>query len=459
MKKKVIIIGAGMAGCFMAVCLAKHGYDVEIYEHRPDVRQEPYDSGRSFNLTLYYRGIQAMKKAGIWDEVKKIAIIAQGNAAHYGEKKIVYDAFDGIGDEILYTVHRNQLNGALLDGAEQFSNVTIIFNTKCVGLDAKKKKVYFEKVTKEKSTKKALDTFSVTTDMVVGADGIHSTVRAEIRPDKKDTAVKEYEAWGYKEVHVSPELTKTLQLRPKATHTWPRPDSLLIAFPNPDNSFTLMFNLPLEGKGSFAQLTDKDRITKYIQNDFPDLAPLIPHIIHSFLNKPTGKFVTLFSDTWHDRDFIVMIGDGAHAVIPFYGQGVCAAFEDCLVFADLVDMYHGDSAKIFPEYQKRRKINTDLLAQLSKENFLELRDKSRSPYHIFKDKADTLLHRIFPKFWLPPLYVLIAHGNLEYKDALMLHKKQLQLSRKIGLDAVLYALALPWFITNKYKNKDAFRGL
>src|SRR6266576_2757107 len=139
MNKKIVIIGAGMAGCFMAICLAKKGYKVDIFEYRPDIRKQPYDSGRSFNLTLYYRGIQAMKKIGIWNAIKKIAIIAEGNAAHYGTAKIVYSPFDARGDEILYTVHRNQLNGALLDVAEQFPNIKLTFNTKCVKIDVKKR--------------------------------------------------------------------------------------------------------------------------------------------------------------------------------------------------------------------------------------------------------------------------------------------------------------------------------
>jgi len=442
MNKNIVIIGAGMAGCFMAVCLAKRGYNVHIYENRPDVRKEPYDSGRSFNLTLYYRGIQAMRKIGIWDDVKKIAIIAQGNAAHYGEDKIVYSPFDAQGDEILYTVHRNQLNGALLDVTEKFSNITIFFNTKCVGVDAVDKTVTLERDGKK---------FKVPAEAVIGADGVHSLVRQELEKNKKDTAIKQYEDWGYKEVHISPDLTKQMKLRLRATHTWPREHSLLIAFPNPDDSFTLMFNLPLKGAGSFEELMTQEKIETYIRKQFPDLKPLIPEIVSSFLKKPTGTFVTLYANRWHDNGFMAVIGDAAHAVIPFYGQGVCAAFEDSLAIDRLVDIYKDDWEKIFIGYQEKRKANTDLLAVLSKENFIELRDKSRSPYYIVKDKADTFLHHVFPQKWLPPLYVLIAHGNLEYQEALRIHAKQQTLSKMIGLDAALHLIALPWMLVNKFK--------
>jgi kynurenine 3-monooxygenase len=442
MSNKIVIIGAGMAGCFMAVCLAKRGYDVQIYEHRPDVRKQPYDSGRSFNLTLYYRGIQAMKRVDIWDDVKKIAIIAEGNAAHYGIDKVVYSPFDARGDEILYTVHRNQLNGALLNVAEKFENIKITFNTKCVGIDKKHKKVHLEKDGKE---------FLEEAEIVIGADGVHSLIRSELESDKKDAAIKEYEDWGYKEVHISPELTQQMNLRTKATHTWPRENSLLIAFPNPDNSFTLMFNLPLEGKDSFSQLQTKETIETFIIQEFPDLKPLLPHIVHSFLNKPTGTFVTLYAEKWYDKDFMAVIGDAAHAVIPFYGQGVCAAFEDALAIDKLIDVYTGDWQTIFEKYQENRKVNTDLLAQLSKDNFIELRDKSRSPYYILKDKTDTFLHHIFPNHWLPPLYVLIAHGNLEYKEALARHARQEKIAKRTGLNLALQTMSLPWAALNRFK--------
>ena len=445
-QKKAIIIGAGMAGAFMSVVLAKRGFEVDVYESRPDVRLEPYDSGRSFNLTLYYRGILAMKKTGMWDEVKKIATVAEGNAAHYGEHKIVYDPFDAQGDEILYTVHRNHMNSALLNAASEHKNITFHFNTTCLGVDAKDKTV-----TLQKDREKGI--FKVRADVVIGADGVNSIVRAGLYPDQKDTAVKEYEAWGYKEVHISADLTKHMKLRLQATHTWPRPDSLLIAFPNPDDTFTLMFNLPLEGKKSFATLTTDDTISDFITHDFPDLLPLLPEIIAAFKTKPTGTFVTLYSKIWHDDAFTVLIGDAAHAVIPFYGQGMCAAYEDCLKLGELIDEYGDDWERIFMLYQENRKKNTDILAELSKENFIELRDKSRSPFHIFQDKADTLLHRIMPKAWSPPLYVLVAHTSLEYDDAINRYTKQRALSKRIGLDLALRVLSTPWVISSKFKTE------
>lgn len=433
-----------MAGCFMAICLAKRNYEVDVYEYRPDVREENYDSGRSFNLTLYYRGIEAMKQIGIWDDAKNVAIIAEGNVAHY-ETKNVYDSFDARGNEILYTVHRNRLNGALISAAEKYPEITFHFNTKCVAVDSTKKEIRLEKTSEKETT--------VKTDLVIGADGVNSVIRSYVSSDKKDHGEKEFEDWGYKEVHISPKLTEEMKLRLRATHTWPRPDSLLIAFPNPDDSFTLMFNLQLEGEKSFAQLTTPEKIEKFVKSDFPDLLPLLSEITDAFLKRKTGTFVTLHNPTWHDEDFVFLVGDAAHAFIPFYGQGMCAAFDDCLKFTELYDKFDGDLKKVFPLYQENRKRNTDLMADLAKENFIELRDKSRSPFFVLKDKADTLLHMLFPKYWQPPLYVLIAHGDLEYHEAYALYQRQLKRSKKIGLDAALYALALPLIAVQKLGKK------
>lgn len=473
MRKKAIVIGAGMAGCFMAICLAKRGYNVEVYESRPDVRKENYDSGRSFNLTLYYRGIEAMKRIGVWDAAKRVAEIAEGNVAHY-ETKNVYDSFDAKGNEILYTVHRNKLNGALISEAEKYDNISFFFHAKCIGYDRNKHEVYFEKPTakyyvdKEKLPQnlkgnkyglaeiskvkiKYSNTMTVKADLLVGADGVNSIIRAQLTKDKTEPAVREYEDWGYKEVHISPELVKLMRLRLRATHTWPRPDSLLIAFPNPDNSFTLMFNLSLEGLKSFDALQTRDQIGVFIEKDFPDLKPLVPEIVNAFQSKKTGTFVTLKNPIWHDRDFAILIGDAAHAFIPFYGQGMCAAFDDCLKFMELFDTHKGDFAKIFPLYQQNRKRNTDLMAQLARDNFIELRDKSRSPFFVLKDKADTLLHMLFPRFWQPPLYVSIAHGDKEYVESYEAYRKQQQLSKKIGLDVALHVLAVPFNVIRKIK--------
>ncbi len=451
MKRKISIIGSGMSGCFMALCLAEKGYKVDIYEERDDVRKQRKGSGRSFNITLYTRGILALKKAGLWDDIKSISVLTKGNVAHYLNNRNTYDPYDAHDSEVLYTVHRNSLNSTLLDIVEKNPRIKIFFNTGLKSIDKNKRRIILVDIVKKRKITKS-------TDLVIGADGVNSTVRKSINKKNYEATVKKDEDWGYKEVHVTPLKARSLKLKIQATHTWPRRSSLFIAFPNPDNSFTLMINLPLLGKHSFATLNTKSSITNYITDNFPDLAPLIPEIVKSFLTNPTGYFTTILTNKWYYKDFIVLIGDAAHGVIPFYGQGVCAALEDCLIISKLLDDTNKKWEMAFSKFQKIRKIDTDTLSLLAKENFIELRDKSRSLFFILKDKADTMLNKLFPQFWLPSLYVLVAHGTINYDKAYRLHKKRLLLSRLIGLDLIILLATIPWFSAIQIK-KLFDRGL
>jgi kynurenine 3-monooxygenase len=449
MKEKIIIVGSGMAGCFMALCLAKKGFKVEIYEERSDIRKAQNKSGRSFNITLYYRGILALKKVNLWNDIKEISVLTRGNVAHYHGDRNVYDPYDAHDTEVLYTVHRNKLNSKLLDIVEKLPNVKLIFNTKCISIDKQNKEIYFQKTASQKIIK-------VKADRIVGADGVNSTVRSEMQKNVASQYLYENEDWGYKEVNITPELANSLNLKFNATHTWPRRNSLLIAFPNPDNTFTLMINLPLFGRDSFETLDSKDKIKNFITANFPDLKPILSIIIKSILNNPTGRFATVKTSPWSYKDFIVLIGDSAHSVIPFYGQGVCAALDDCLTIMNLLKINKYNWEKALRQYEQLRKKDTDTLSILAKENFIELRDKSRSQFYILKDKADTLLSRLFPNIWMPSLYILIAHGTLNYDKAYRLHKRQQLISKIIGLDLVLFISSILWGIYLKIKSLPKF---
>lgn len=444
MKEKIVIIGSGMAGCFMALILARKGYNVDLYEQGPDVRKKRTESGRSFNITLYYRGILALKKVGLWPQIKDISTLTTGNVAHYKEGANIYDAYDAHDTEVLYTVHRNRLNSALLDIVGQQKQIRTFFNTKCVGIDKTNKTILFQKM----GSKKLI---TVRADRIIGADGVNSTVRGEMQKSIPSSYAQTYEDWGYKEVNISPIKSKNLGLKHNATHTWPRRNSLLIAFPNPDRSFTLMFNLPLEGMGGFSILNSEKTIREFIKTNFPDLMPIVSEIIRSFLKNPTGKFVTIKTSPWSYKDFMVLIGDSAHGVIPFYGQGVCAALDDCLLIVRLLTLHKNDWEKTFEEYERIRKPDTDTLAFLAKQNFIELRDKSRSLYYILKDKTDTVLNKTFPKLWLPSLYVLIAHGTLDYDHAYRLHKRQARIAWFTGLNFLVAAASFIWFMLIQLK--------
>ena len=458
---KIVIIGAGLAACFMALNLAKRGYSVDIYESRPDVRKNPYDSGRSFNLTFYGRGVRLMQQMGIWNEVKKNGVMVEGNFVHGLEQQ----TYDPQKTGILYTVHRNVFNGTLLDIIEKMPGINIHFNTRAVAIDQKKKSITLQKEGTQK-------TFSVSAEIVIGADGIHSMVRKEIQaavilersdrtpsgdPVSRSSSFQDeltYESMGYKEAHITKEQAKKLSLQLKKTHAWPREDSLLLAFPNNDGSFTLMLNFNLEGKNSLATLTSDKKVGEYLKNNFNDLAPLFPEMTKALVENPTGRFATLNTKPWYSGDFLVLIGDAAHACIPFYGQGTYAAFDDVMSLCKLIDQFStpkADWSRIFPLYQEERKKNTDILAQLSKENFQELRDKSRSLHDLLKKKADTLLSKFLPMVWVPPIFMSVAHGNRPYVEELSLFKRQQKMARYIGLDAALQLLAFSFNVIRRNK--------
>ena len=381
-----------------------------------------------------------MKKIGILEEVKKIAVKAEGNVPHYPNRQPMFDPFDKQGREVLLTAHRNHLNSVLISLAEQEPNVSFFFNTECISINRAKKKLYFEK---------GGQLFTKKYDVLVGADGMNSVVRPAIQQGKPAQNTQQYEDWGYKEVHIPKEVAQKLALRENATHTWPRNNSLLLAFPNSDKTLNLMFNLPLEGPESFASLTSEEKIKQFITKDFADLGVLMPYIVDAIINKPTGYFVTILTEPWYYKDSIFLIGDAAHGVTPFYGQGVSAAFDDAIILCALLDAYHNDWAFVLAEYQKMRKKDTDVLADLSKENFLELRDRSRSSYHLLKAKVNTLFHQVAPNLWLPPLYYLVAHDEVPYKEAFDKHQRQEKIAKSTGIDAAIRVSAVPFSIVRK----------
>lgn len=420
-----------MAGCYMALSLAKKGYSVQILEKRDSLLSLLKEEGRSFNLTLYYRGILALKKLDLWGDVLKFAEVAEGNVAHL-PKKVRFDRFDK-SKSVLYTIHRTSLNKLLLQKVKSHKNITISFHQEVISLD-KAKKTLLVKDTLHKKPRE------IPYSLLVGADGAYSVVRSLMQRGQPVSHSLTNSDWGYKEVWISPFKAQKMNLREKATHTWPRDNSLLLAFPNPDKSLTLMFNLPLVGKESFKTLTNRHAIHHFISKNFSELLMLDSEIAHAFLKKPLGHFTTAVTKPWFYADSIVLIGDAAHAVLPFYGQGVCAAFEDCISLSKWISRYPKDRLHAFTSYQEERKPNTDLLAELSSKNFIELRDKSRSERFVVKDRIYSFLHSVFPRYVLPPLYVLIAHQSISYIDAVKKYGSQDRKAKLLGIDLIVLAV-------------------
>lgn len=433
---EVTIIGAGPAGAYMAISLAKIGYKVHVYEAREDLRQQSAYASKSFNITLYRRAIEAFKTVGIWEGVQEQAVQVTGNVCHFANKHSELYGFKKRKNEVLYTIQRDHLANLLLDMAEVQENITISFNKKCVLIDRYKKLLQFEDTKTGAIEKKEYS-------LLIGADGVNSVVRPIIQAGQDTVHKLEYTAWGYKEVSLTKEMVDTLGLNATTTHTWPRKDSLIIGFPNKDGSQTLMLNLPNFGYYSFSRLQTAESVKHFIHEELADLEPLNEYITQTFLQNPIGNLCTIYTQPWHYKDSMVLIGDAAHGILPFYGQGTGSSFEDCLLLTKYLTNPQSDIASLLHRYQLERKKNTDIIADLAKANFTELKDRDASPYHIMKQKMNMLISLILPSYWVPSLDTLIAHTVMPYQDAMKIYTKQERISKWLLLDAAAFILALP----------------
>ena len=431
-RKKVTIIGAGLSGTLMAIYLARRGYEVHILERRKDMRLDPITSGRSINMTLAARGLTALSRVLDIDKILDLTIPLKGRIVHDEHGSTKFIPYGSKKDEVIYAIKRNDLNMALMDVAETYPNVTISFGQRCTSVDKNNGDV---RLIDEDTNEHA----QIESDFIIGADGTFSTVRQQIYRGERANYRQDFLDCGYKEVYLPPGKHNTFQMEKHALHVWPRGSCMLIGIPNLDGSFALTCILPFEGNRSFAALTTEAEVLAFFNAHFPDVTPLIGDFARCFLQKSVAMFMTTKAYPWH-YNRVVMLGDAVHTVTPFYGQGMNAAFEDCQVLDGCLDENGDDPETAFAQFQSLRKRNTDALADLSIENYFELRDKVRSPFLIAHKKMDMILHGLLADSWLP-LYTLITHTTIPYADAIERYRRQCRTARLMGMDVALLALA------------------
>lgn len=415
MSDRFTIVGAGLAGTLMGVYLAQKGARVELYERRGDMRKEATPRGRSINLALSTRGLAALGEVGIAGEILKLAVPMKGRMIHGSDRSLAFQPYSANPDEMLYSVSRQGLNSALMDLAERHSGVKIHFRHKCAGVDLREKKIQLED---EAAGEKKI----VEGGIVIGGDGAHSAVRREMQKLDRFQYHQDFLEWGYKELSIPAGQNGAFPIEKNALHIWPRRDFMLIALPNAGGSFTCTVFLPFRGPFGFEQLQTDDRISKFFADQFPDAVPLMPTLLDDFKHNPTSSLVYIRCFPWHLGGHAVLIGDACHAVVPFYGQGMNAAFEDCSVLSrSLAD--HSDPEAAFEDYEKKRKPNADALADLSLGNFVEMRDKVASRSFLLRKKVEKILHRLFPARFIP-LYSMVTFSTIPYAEAVERAKKQ-----------------------------------
>lgn len=412
--ERALIVGAGLSGSLLAVYLARRGYDVTVIERRGDPRGAvSAGEDRSINLGLSARGIRALREVDLWDALRGRLVTMRGRLIHRTDGTLAFQAYGTRPDEVLHSIRRNELNAVLVDNAEKHAGVRFHFGRRCVAVDT-------EAVTVTVVDAKTGARHTHHGDFIVGADGAFSAVRQQMHRGRPASIRQEFIDWGYKELTIPAHADGSARTPIEALHLWPSDNGLIVGHPNVDNSITCTLLLPLssaDGGPSFATLPDARTASAHLAERFPDLPGLVPDLADQYDAHPVAHLVTVRTDTWHVGGRVVLIGDACHAVTPFYGQGMNAAFEDCLVLDGCLRRRPGDRAAAFAEFQRLRRAHTDVLADLSMRNFVELRDRVRSPWHLARSRADLLLNRLFPDAWRP-LYAMVSHSTTPYGDAL-----------------------------------------
>jgi kynurenine 3-monooxygenase len=407
MPAKLILIGSGLAGGLLAAYLGRRGYDVDLYERRADPREGNIVGGRSINLAISTRGIHALEQIGIAEALRH-AIPMRGRMIHDKSGALHFAPYDVDPKKCINSIGRASLNATVIEAAQRYPNVRVHFNHKCTDVDLAGAVCHLETETGK---------LTVRGDAVIGVDGAFSAVRSSMQRNIDNFQYDEsYLAHGYKELTIPPAPDGSWRLEKNALHIWPRKSFMMIALPNPDGSFTCTLFWEFEGPRSFATTKTDDDVRRFFDEEFPDAVPLMPSLLEDFRNNPTGSLVTIRCTPWYYRDRVCLLGDAAHAVVPFYGQGMNAAFEDCVVLDECLERFANNREHAFAEYFSRRKENADALADLAIGNFIEMRDKTASSTFRTKKKLDHLLEAALPGVYLP-LYTMVTFTRIPYAQA------------------------------------------
>jgi len=421
MKRKITIAGAGLVGSLCALYMQKRGFQVSLYERRNDLRLAEIAAGKSINLALSERGWTALKKVNAAKNVEKIAIPMYKRIMHDVHGQLSEQAY-GNPDQAIYSVSRSKLNLVLMEMAENLG-VEIHCNQRCLDVDFETATTTFEHTNSNKKT-------TVDSDLLIGADGAFSAVRNQMVKRNRQQYSQQYIEHGYKELLIPANDNGTHKLEKNALHIWPRGNFMLIALPNLDGSYTCTLFAPYEGKESFEKLNTHKDVQEYFEKTFPDLVPLIPDLCEQFFANPTSSMAIMRTYPWHVDDKTILIGDAAHATVPFYGQGMNAGFEDCRILDELLDKHNNNFETCFEEYSRVRKPNGDGVQDLSMHNFVVMRDKTAQTKFLLQKKIEQKFTQRYPEKWTP-LYSMVSFTNISYADAWHIGMKQEKLMQSI----------------------------
>jgi kynurenine 3-monooxygenase len=419
--ERIAIVGAGLVGSLEALHLAQRGYEVSVFEGRNDLRGSEAEGGRSINLALSDRGRKALRRVGLEEKVMEMAIPMEGRMIHPLEGDTELQRYGAEGQAI-HSVSRSGLNRELLKAADDYDALSLHFEQKCRDLDLEKNELVLEDRQSGEQYRKGFD-------RIIGTDGAFSSVRTRLMKTDRFDYSQSFLAHGYKELQIPPGPNGEHRMHKNALHIWPRGSYMMIALPNPDGSFTCTLFLPFEGEPSFDSLDSDAEVERFFNENFPDAVPLMPTLMEDLRTNPTSSLVTVRCEPWHYQGKVLLMGDSAHAIVPFYGQGMNAGFEDCTVLERILEQ-HGDTGDAIEAFSKERKEDADAIADLALWNFIEMRDKTVDPRFQLRKKIEKRLHEKHPDSW-KPLYSMVTFSHEPYSKALKEGQKQAAIMERI----------------------------
>ncbi|MCF6300894.1 MAG: FAD-dependent monooxygenase [Proteobacteria bacterium] len=426
MNKKIVLIGAGLVGSLKAIYLANRGYQVEVFEQLPDIRRENISAGRSINLALANRGIDALERVGVMAEVRKLLIPMRGRMLHDEKGGLKFMSYGQKVEEVIYSVSRAGLVGLLRDKAEATGKVNFYFRHKCESIDFDNNQCMISDETSEQTKPQKFD-------YLIGCDGGGSQVRECMKQSGHTEYSAEILDHSYKELTIVPNQDGGFKMEKNALHIWPRGDYMLIALPNPDGSFTVTLFMPNEGPVSFAEIDNKDKLGRFFNQYFADSKALIPDLLEAYFENPTGYLGTIRCKHWRYKN-VILSGDAAHGVVPFHGQGMNAGFEDCVELDRCLDKNQDNWEQAIPEFIANRIDNSNAIADMALENYLEMRSAVREPKFQLKKQLAFKLEEKYPDYFIPR-YSMVMFHLIPYATAQLRGRIQAKILEELVADS------------------------
>jgi kynurenine 3-monooxygenase len=429
----ITVAGAGPIGALLAIILARKGYNINLFESRPDSRQHDIYQGKSINIALSDRGWLALEAVGIAEQVRKEALPMKKRVMHGVDGTITEQAY-GKDDQAIWSVSRAGINEQLLNLAEKEANVALHFEKRLTHVDFTTGCSSFSfDVAQSKGH------IEIDADYIFGADGAFSKVRRLAQETPRFSYSQSFMPQSYIELTIPANENETgdarFKMEKEALHIWPRKDFMLIALPNPDGSFTCTLFMNYESKHdkahSFCNLTERSQVVKFFNENFADAMPILADPIDDFMSKKASPLFLVKVDPWVINNKVALIGDAAHAMVPYYGQGMNCGFEDCRELGEIIDQYKGQWCDIFPAYQKQRKINADAITELAQRNFVEMSELSGDSNFLLQKKIEAKFHQLQPELWVPLYSMVTFCPHLPYSQALAIGDQQKLIMAKI----------------------------